>query len=211
MYIRDAVIDINTRCIRVHDFTPAEILLGYNPATSRHQTTAPGRDRLLEAEGIDPAEVLGLDREAVKEHIIRRDDRGVLSGAKRVEEQAGMERNRAMKAGGRQRPEPGDLVLLRDIQLAKHHGRKLDPRWTTPRIVVSVSASGVSCNVRQLHDPPTITKRYHLDDLVVYVPRNPSTTLPATGRAVVYSRDAFGAPVAFVDGQRAFHLDVGRS
>ena len=100
-------------------------------------------------------------------------------------------------------------MLLRDIQQAKDHGRKLDPRWTTPRIVVSISTSGVSCNVRQLHDPPTITKRYHLDDLVVYVSRNPSTALSsAVGRSVVYSRDAFGATVAFVDGQRAFHLVV---
>ena len=148
--------------------------------------------------------------EAMEEHIFQRGDRGVSARAKRVKEQAGIERGRASKAGKRRQPKPGDLVLLRDIQLAKHRGRKLDPRWTTSRIVVSVSASGVSCNVRQIHDPPTITKRYHLDDLVVFVPRDPSAALPATGRAVIYSRDAFGAPVTFVDGQRAFHLDVGR-
>lgn len=65
-----------------------------------------------------------------------------------MKEQAGMERNSAKKAGRGQQPTRGYLVLLRDIQLAKHDGRMLDPRWTTPRIVVSVSASGVSCNVR---------------------------------------------------------------
>ena len=166
------------------------------------------RDRLLESEGIDPAEVLGIDRNAVDEHIFRRDDQGVLAGAQRARDQAGMEERRAKKTGRGRQPKPGDLVLLRDIQLAKHHGRKLDPRWTTPRIVVSISVSGVSCNVRQLHDPPTITKRYHLDDLVVYVPRDPSTAFPTADRAVAYSRDAFGAPVAFVDGQRAFHLET---
>ena len=113
-----------------------------------------------------------------------------------------MEERRAKKAGRGRQPRPGDLVLLRDIQQAKDHGRKLDPRWTTPRIVVSISTSGVSCNVRQLHDPPTITKRYHLDDLVVYVPHDPTMALPsAVGRAVAYSRDAFGALVAFMDGQ----------
>ena len=36
-----------------------------------------------------------------------------------------------------------------------------------------------------------------------------STAFPPAGRAVTYSRDAFGAPVAFTEGQRAFHLDVG--
>ena len=37
---------------------------------------------------------------------------------------------------------------------------------------------------------------------------DPSTALPAAGRAVAYSRDAFGTPVTFMVGQRAFHLDV---
>ena len=68
--------------------------------------------------------------------------------------------------------------------------------------MVSISTSSVWCNVRQLHDPPTITKRYHLDNLIIYVPRDPSMALlSAVGRAVAYSRDAIGAPVAFVDGQ----------
>ena len=79
-----------------------------------------------------------------------------------------------------------------------------------PRIVVSLSSSGVSCNVRQIHDAPTITKRYPIDDLAVYLPREPLTAHPAAGRAVTHSRGAFGAPVAFVEGQRAFHLDAER-
>ena len=80
LYIREATVDINTRCVRVHDFAPAETLLGYNPVTSRHREIVPGRHRLLESERIDPAEVLGIDREAVEEHVFRRDDRGVLAG-----------------------------------------------------------------------------------------------------------------------------------
>ena len=62
-------------------------------------------------------------------------------------------------------------MLVRDFQQAKHKGAKLEPRWSTPRIVDRISASGVSAHIRQLHDPPGITKRFHLDDLIVYVPR----------------------------------------
>lgn len=80
--------------------------------------------------------MLGIDREAVENHIFRRDDRGGLAGKKRVKDQAGMERSGAKKSGRSRQPKPGDLVQLRDIQLAKHDGRKLDPRWTAPSIVV---------------------------------------------------------------------------
>ena len=83
----------------MHDFTPAEILLGYNLVTSRHQETAPGRDRLLESEGINPADVLGIDHGAVEEHVFRRDDRGVLAGVQRIKDQVGMVKRRAKKDG----------------------------------------------------------------------------------------------------------------
>ena len=148
LYVRDATIDINTRCVRIHDFTPAEILLEYNPVTSRHPSTAPARDRLLESVGIDPAVVLGVDREAVEEHVLRRDDRGVAAGKERARAQAKAEEMRTATASGRRWPKPGDLVLLRDLQLVKHHGRRLDPRWSVSRIVVSLSLFGFSCNVR---------------------------------------------------------------
>ena len=35
LYMRDVVLDINTRCVRIHRYTPAEILLGYNPSRTR--------------------------------------------------------------------------------------------------------------------------------------------------------------------------------
>jgi len=39
LHIRDSVLDINTRCICLHGYTPAEILLGFNPAITRKHTT----------------------------------------------------------------------------------------------------------------------------------------------------------------------------
>ena len=79
--------------------------------------------------------------------------------------------------------EAGDLVLLRDLQPEKQHGKKLNPRWFVRRIVDSLSSSGVSCNVRQIHDPPTATKRYHIDDLAVYAPPNHSQLMTGAGGA----------------------------
>ena len=38
------MIDINTRCIRIHGYTPAEIFLGYNLTSSR-QPVLPWQDK----------------------------------------------------------------------------------------------------------------------------------------------------------------------
>jgi hypothetical protein len=95
-----------------------------------------------------------------------------------------------------------------DIALSKQHGRKLEARWSTPRIVDSISSSGVSAYVRELHHAPGKTKRYHVEDLLVYTPRQPDITTAPVATAVEYARGAMGAQEAFVPGQRAFHLSV---
>lgn len=33
----------------------------------------------------------------------------------------------------------GDLVLIQDFQLRKHHRQKLNPRWIRPRVLVQVN------------------------------------------------------------------------
>lgn len=121
-----------------------------------------------------------------------------------------------MKTSGYQKPKVGDLVLLRDFQLAKDKGRKLDPRWSTPRLLEKLSKSGVSAHVRQLYDPPGVTKRYHFDDLLVYIPR--TSSYPGlekgneTASGVEYIRGAMGVIEHMgVSGQRAFDLSgMGR-
>ena len=71
-----------------------------------------------------------------------------------------------------------------------------------------LSKSGVGGHVRQLHDPPGKTKRFHIDDLVPYISRG-ANPLPANtiSSAVEYSRDAFGdVQGTWSAGQRAFNL-----
>ena len=50
--------------------------------------------------------------------------------------------------------------------------------------------------MRQLHDPPGRTKRYHFDDLLIYVPRSDhypkAGSSGGPGGAVVYERGAMG-------------------
>ena len=47
LLVKDALIDINTRCIRIHRYTPAEILFGYNPASFQHEIIAGDREVVI--------------------------------------------------------------------------------------------------------------------------------------------------------------------
>jgi transposase InsO family protein len=205
-YVRNAVININTWCVRVHGFTPAEILLGFNPSVTQRAELASTRQWV--AQSVSPGEVLGVESEELESYIVSRDDKEVTMTDKRVRHQA--------DSAGQRKDSPrfvkarvGDLVLVRDIALSRQHGRKLDARWSTPRIVDSISASGVSAYVLELHHAPGKGKRYHVEDLLVYTPRDNLpmfSTQPSP--AVEYSRDSMGAQEAFIPGQRAFHLTV---
>ena len=126
------------------------------------------------------------------------------------------DRLQAKKTSGYQTPKAGDLVLIRDFRQAKNKGRMLEPRWSTPRILERISHSGVSAHVRQLHDPPGVTKRYHFDDLLVFVSRDkefPTARFEELGErvgAVQYSRDAMREAGVWSEGQRGFDLtDIG--
>ena len=73
-----------------------------------------------------------------------------------------------------------------------------------------------SAHVRQLHDPPGVTKRYHLDDLLLFVShdkRYPAPQFQEQGDrvgAVQYSRNAMGEAGIWSEGQRGFDLtDIG--
>jgi hypothetical protein len=103
----------------------------------------------------------------------------------------------------------GDLVLVLDIALSRQHGRKLDARWSAPRVVDSISAFGVSAYVCKLHHAPGKGIRYHVEDLLVYTPRDNLpmfSTRPSP--AVEYSCDSMGTQEAFIPGQRGFRLTV---
>ena len=208
--IRNAVLSINTRYIKVQGYTPAEILLGFNPAISRISdgTLSEWAKRQLLASG----DILEPSTDNITSYIDGRDETSLVAT-----ERLGRRQNalKPRKTIGYQTPKEGDLVLLRDFQQAKDKGRKLDPRWSAPRILERISKSGVSAHVRQLHHPPGHTKRYHFDDLLVYVPR--TNDYPggehsgAERRAVVYERGAMGDVNGIWQvGQRGFNLsDLG--
>lgn len=67
-------------------------------------------------------------------------------------------------------PKAGDLVLVRNHAVDGQRGRKLEGKWLGPRLLVSLSSSGLTGRVRELYEEGS-TKKYHVNDLILYVER----------------------------------------
>ena len=157
---------VNGRLVRLHGFTPAEIMLGFVPKWRVVYGNTP------EVVPGPIAEALQRDIDELKEGlrierlVDRRDEQRTLAVRSISENHTRLEgKTRAQWT----QPKVGDLVLVRDFERDKHHGRKLDARWIGPRILTEITSSGVSRFVQELYGEEV--KKYHLDDLKTYCPR----------------------------------------
>lgn len=67
-------------------------------------------------------------------------------------------------------PQKGDLVLLRQFVIDKEKGRKLEPRWEGPYLLVKVAKEGVSGFLQDLKTGK-VKGKYAFDAMKTYVPR----------------------------------------
>lgn len=162
LHVREGVFSLNTKHLRVHGFSPAELILGFQPELL-HFDTQP-------AEHFDGEEV---EIEDVPEHQHRiymalRDENKRLAS-----EAAAYTHYQKSKRDRRQRiPEPGDLVIVRNHAVDAQKGRKLEAKWLGPRIFTGYTATGLSGHVREVHGEG-VTKKYHLNDILLYKDRRP--------------------------------------
>lgn len=181
---------IDGRLVRLHGFTPAEIILGFVPEWKvthavAQEVTPEGAHGLIEEaiqrDGDEMEE--GPERLRIEKLVERRDEQQTLAVRSISENHTRQEgKTRAQWT----QPRVGDLVLVRDLERDKHHGRKLDACWTGPRILTEIISSGVSGFILELYREEV--KKYHLDDLKTYCPRtenSPTTTsIPRTAMAL---------------------------
>ena len=211
LHVRDAVLDIYTRCIRIYGYTPAEILLEYNPCKTR-KPIAGGDPQSWFKEGQTPEGALATVESDILSFIDKRDENGTTALEKLAGHHQRKEQSIREPGGTYKRPTVGDLLLLRDLARDKQLGRKLDPRWTENRIVDRLSKNGMSACIRALHEGPEKAKRYHIDDLRVYASRSiGQNELTTSHTAITYTRVAFeNKPGVFTSGPRAFNFtDIG--
>ena len=129
LVVWEAVMDINARCIRIHGYTRAEILLGYNSVWT--YLKIPGEDaQSWLKDGVTADDVLHPTEGKINAYIDKIDEIGATSTERLAEAHRRTEKTVKPPGGSYEKLEPGDLVLLRDSQRDKHLGRKLEPRWT---------------------------------------------------------------------------------
>ena len=92
--------------------------------------------------------------------------------------------------------------MIRQFDVNKRHGNKLDPRWNGPKPLKEVLPNEVSGFVTDVYGDGR-AKRYHLDDLKVYIPR---TTTDLQAAAVTIHKSTMKH--AGITGQRAVILPV---
>ncbi len=202
-YLTAAVNAVNTRLVRVHGYSPAELLLGYNPRLLHVSQFAPNaRKEWLAAQVPLKPQVYAIHTWTVDEKRERATELRTMEQARWVHQ----------KAFSRLPPEPGNMVLIRDHQRDKTHGRKLDTRWLGPRLLVGLTPNGVSGYVREVYGSGEV-KRYHLDDLRKWITREVGnhTAYQTANYAILtsrptaqYAQDAM--QLAGYPGQRAFFL-----
>jgi hypothetical protein len=214
LHVQQAVIDVNTRLVKIHGCTPAELLLGFKPMSTRWADNS-AQGWLLEQES--PEAVIHAEVWHASSHLVSREDRQQAANQRLVRYQDRSAATKKLSSGFRM-PKAGDLVIVKDHGWFGQHGRKLDARWkhskggyNIPFVVERLSANSSSAYVQGLHDPPGHTKRLHVEDLQVYIP-TAGVQFPVVTK-VSYERDAFGSLPAggLGSGQQAFDLsDVGR-
>ena len=124
--LASAVRTLNTRAVKVHGFTPSELLLGYNPRSGPKDDIS--AHILVDA----------IDEHAYGIHLARTDERrqqgqeNIVAAAERQ-----IEREEQREHLGT-RLTAGDLVLLRRFEVVKHHGMKLESQWEGPYRLVGI-------------------------------------------------------------------------
>ena len=184
LYVDPVVHSINTRVLSVHGFSPAELLLGYNPNRIGWDTS-PATERavsvIAKASTNNPADgsLWTKDQDLAArqfERVTKIEERRAEAAEKIVEQaEEKMSRQKEVRF---QAPGEGDLVLLRRFLLDQRRGNKLEPRWEGPYRLGDLAWHGKTgrlydINTRELMRVKKggLKDRVHLNDLKLYLTR----------------------------------------
>jgi len=173
---------INTRLVRTHSFCPAEMMLGFVPQWLRKPE--PLQDNVGTQLHPQPLHANKAEFEAeVERQDSAQGEHWNFLWEKREEQRnrladsiatAHVKSQQTMgKRASQKKPKKDDLVLVRNHVIDKQHGRKLESKWMGPRLITKM-VSDVSAEVTNVYGDGK-AKKYHVNDLKVYMPRDEET------------------------------------
>ena len=182
----DLVVDpvihaINTRVPSIHGFSPAELLLGYNPRRTVGEVS-PDTERAVAA--ISASMSLGKDLWEKEDDLAERQLERLMRLDRIRMEAATKIINLAERREANQKPTPytapreGDLVLLRRFLLDQQKGSKLEARWEGPYVLSDLAKHDKSGRLCDLNSEELVRvkkgalrERVHQNDLKIYLRR----------------------------------------
>ena len=82
-HVKDALIDVDIRCVCDHGNRPSDILLGFNPATSKSAIVGHSEDTLgKQGNRANTEEIPTPDEDTIQVHLNRRSEQGKSANEK---------------------------------------------------------------------------------------------------------------------------------
>ena len=162
-HLPEVVHSINTRLLRVHEYTLSQLFLGHNAQMDHFKDSL--KDEAMRA--VLPSMPVP-DRSNYMVRMAQLEEMSELAREQMTAHLTDLELSQKMPRY--ETPKQGDLVLLRRFVVDKDKGRKLEPRWEGPYILDRVGREGVSGYLRDLKTD-RVRGRYGFDAMKVYIPR----------------------------------------
>jgi transposase InsO family protein len=210
-YLPLIVNNINDRVLKVHGYSPSQLLFGITPRRSGWDITpsqehiADGLARLYENDPYFASLAVEESNVAIRLAAI---DEARARCLDRLERSHHAIVDRESRKARWTAPKIGDLVLMRNMALDGQHGHKLQARWEGPYMLDDIHPNGRAGRLRDIHTGALVKvkasgakERVHLDDLKVFVPR--VETSAASNQVEIELRN-WSAEV----GRLAFDLDT---
>ena len=156
---------MNTKSIRIHEYFSSKLMLKYESQKLHFDI------KLIVQSIIESKEVQRMKIEEASAHqrqiylALRNERRQMIRKLTSYVVYHHFKRNRVQRLF-----EAKNLVIVRHHVVDNQRGRKLKSKWLKSRLLINLISSENSEHVQKLHENE-ITKRYHLNDILLYKKR----------------------------------------
>lgn len=163
----------NTRYIKIFGFSPAEILLGFNP---RYEKGSDEFEDILRSQAVESTidtlmskEQMSIEEANYESRLARIDEiRDRAMSRRLVLSESTISATRKREGNPDTRIKTGSLVRLRRTAQDNQHSHKLEPRWEGPYRVHKMAGHGQSAWIEELHSGK-VKGRYHVNALSFFL------------------------------------------
>lgn len=176
-YLREATRALNTRDMKVHGFSPFQLLFGISPRLNLPLDNPmlaklPGVQRILLEGPREFEERPVAAEEELRWFEGRREEWKLEAREKRVDDAVRTVEKSELRLVAKGALLEGDLVMLLDSNVRAQKGMKLHGRWNGPFVIVS-RTRGSSYIIQHPHADKPFPGTHHRDTLKLYLPRPP--------------------------------------